>query len=180
MKSRHILLACGVTFAGWLAIFGDKTSDDDIAMPVERSSIPASPPSSSIQLGSTRTNTSSSGDKSGKLPHILALQSRETLIGEMDADQPASLFASQSWTPPPPPPTPAPAVAPTAPPLPFKYLGKQKEEEEWQVFLGREDMTFIVKKNDVIGGLYKVQDIAPPSLTLLYLPLNQMQSLTIE
>jgi hypothetical protein len=36
-----------------------------------------------------------------------------------------------------------------------------------------------VHENDVIDGIYRVDAIAPPTLTLTYLPLNQVQQLNI-
>ena len=175
MKQRHIILGAGVAVAAWLAVFGDTTQEDGIAQPVARAAVSAPLP---------RAWTEAAMPKAAKpddASPILALEPRETLIGgARRTDKPANLFAGHNWTPPPPPVKPAPPSAPAAPPLPFKYLGKQKEADEWQVFLGRDDHTFIVRKNDVVNDIYKVVDIAPPSITLLYLPLNQSQSLTIE
>ena len=73
---------------------------------------------------------------------------------------------------PPPPP-------PMAPPLPFVYLGKVAADGAWEVFLSRADKTYIVRANTVIDGAYKVVTIAPPVMTLTYLPLNQVQQLNI-
>ncbi len=66
-----------------------------------------------------------------------------------------------------------------APPLPFQFLGKAAEKGEWEVFLARGDKTYVVRKQDVIDGAYRVDAIAPPNLTLTYLPLNQVQQLNI-
>jgi len=41
------------------------------------------------------------------------------------------------------------------------------------------DKTYIVRTNTVIDGAYKVVAIAPPVMTLTYLPLNQVQQLNI-
>jgi hypothetical protein len=166
MKPRHLILAAGLAVAAWLSFFSDNTPTEDIAEPVVRA--PAT--------------VASVPEKKGKPePVILALQPRETLIGGASVDKQAQgLFDSQSWTPPPPPPPkPAPPPPPTAPPLPFVYLGKKTEDGVWEVYLARGEQTFIVRANSVIDGAYRVASITPPILSLTYLPLNQMQTITI-
>ena len=92
---------------------------------------------------------------------------------------PGDVFSAHSWTPPPPPPAPAPVVKPTAPAIPFTVLGKKQENGTWEVFLGRQDRTYIVKTKDVIEGMYRVEAINPPTMMLTSLPLNESQSLSI-
>ncbi len=183
MKQRHLLLTAAVALAAWLAIFGDKTPNDNVSLPVTRASSQGSSalkPEASLTKA-VRDYSAGNTPNSSKTPTILALRSRESLIGEMDSkEQNSALFSSQSWTPAPPPPKPADPIVPTAPPLPFKYMGKRDDEGQWQVFLTRDTTTFVIKKDDVIENQYKVLDITPSSMTLLYLPLNQPQSLAIE
>jgi hypothetical protein len=66
-----------------------------------------------------------------------------------------------------------------APALPFAYLGKAVSNGEWEVFLTRGDQTLIVRNKMVIDGVYRVESIEPPGLTLTYLPLKQVQQLNI-
>ncbi len=90
------------------------------------------------------------------------------------------IFGVQNWTPPPPPPPkPLPPPPPTAPPLPFTYLGKKSEDQIWEVYLARGEKTYIVREKSLIEQEYRIDSIKPPTLTLTYLPLNQVQSLTI-
>ena len=118
---------------------------------------------------------------------IVRLVPREELIGEVGAGSFKSkdgVFGGQNWNPPPPPPTaaelkPPPPPPPTAPPLPFQYLGKAAAEGQWEVYLGRGEQTFVVKKGMQIDGMYRVDTIAPPTLTITYLPMNQVQQLNI-
>jgi hypothetical protein len=120
---------------------------------------------------------------------ILALVPRDVLIGDGDTafgqgQNGAGPFAHQDWTPPPPPPPPPqpapPPPPPTAPPLPFTYIGKSVGDGVWEVYLARGDRTYVVRdKGFVIDGTYRVESIAPPVLTLTYLPLNQVQQLNI-
>jgi hypothetical protein len=58
-------------------------------------------------------------------------------------------------------------------------IGKAYENGAWEVYLARGAKTYIVRPKTVIDGTYRVDAIAPPILTLAYLPLNQVQQLNI-
>lgn len=108
-------------------------------------------------------------------PMILALVPR----GTETPDQ-VDPFGAHDWTPPPPPPPPLPPPPPPqAPQLPFSYLGKELVDGRLEVFLSRQDRTFIVREDDVIEGTYRVEKISPPTMVLTYLPLKQQQTLSI-
>ncbi|MFP3555506.1 hypothetical protein SB861_33050 [Paraburkholderia sp. SIMBA_049] len=84
----------------------------------------------------------------------------------------------------PPLPSAAPAQAevpplPSAPPMPFAYIGKQQSAGHWEVYLAHGDDTLIVHDQMLIDGDYRVDSIAPPNMTLVYLPLNLVQTLDI-
>lgn len=53
------------------------------------------------------------------------------------------------------------------------------EAGEWIVFLANQDRTYTIKTDTVIESNYRVEKIAPPMLTLTYLPLKQQQTLAI-
>ena len=170
MTPRHYLLLAGVLGAGALLLFGERQPVSEVAEAVERAVAPARADRPAVAQ-----------------PAILALLPRSEVAGEEGetfggADGAAAVFQSQNWTPPPPKmvasaaPPPAP---PMAPPLPFVYLGKAVADGAWEVFLSRADKTYIVRANTVIDGAYKVVTIAPPVMTLTYLPLNQVQQLNI-
>ncbi len=173
MKPRHLAMLAALIGAASLVYFGDSTPEPLVAEAVERkapkSSVLARAP---VSIGE---------------PAILALIPRATLIGDNDEamGQVGGVFGRQDWTPPPPPPPPrstareAPPPPPQAPPLPFNVVGKAAEKGEWEVFLARGEKTYLVRKQDVIDGTYRVDAIAPPNLTLTYLPLNQVQQLNI-
>ena len=84
---------------------------------------------------------------------------------------------------PPPPPKPvatalpAEAPRPTAPALPFTVIGKKLEGSEWEVYLARGDQTYIAKQGGELAGDYRVDAISPTQITLIYLPLNEKQTL---
>jgi hypothetical protein len=105
---------------------------------------------------------------------VLTLKPREASPDIVQA------FPSRDWAPPPLPPLPPlPPPKPTAPPLPFVMLGEKWEDGQWQVFLGRNDETFVVRAGDTLDGRYRVDSIAPPTMTFTYLPLKERQTLTI-
>jgi hypothetical protein len=172
MKRRHLLLGAALAIAGGLAAFGDKSPDTGVAEPVARVAQPPRPPVRTAKTAGM-----------GAAPSILRLVPREALIGDSADEFKAgenNLFASQDWTPPPPPPAPAPPPPPpSAPPLPFTYIGKSVGDGAWEVYLVRGERTYLVREKTVIDGAYRVDTIAPPILTLTYLPLNQVQQLNI-
>jgi len=188
VKPRHAILGLAFAGAALLAAFGDRTPDGAIAEPVERPAAAALVRTSVPAPVPVRSAAAKSGDAPAGQP-ILALVPRDVLIGDGDAafgqgQNGAGPFAHQDWTPPPPPPPPPqpapPPPPPTAPPLPFTFIGKSVGDGAWEVYLARGDRTYVVReKGAVIDGTYRVESIAPPVLTLTYLPLNQVQQLNI-
>lgn len=71
------------------------------------------------------------------------------------------------------------APPPTAPPLPFTYMGKLMSGGDLAVFLVQGERNLIVHEGDTIDSLYRVERIAEGDITLLFLPLNQRQTLVI-
>lgn len=173
MKPRHIAMAVALVAAACLAVFGDNSPEDVVAEPVERAQVPTA-------AAATESKVASDKDKNVA---ILRLVPREVLIGDSDDrfnGGENGVFARQDWTPPPPPPAPAPAPAPpSAPPLPFTFIGKSLQDGVWEIYLARGERTHLVRENTVIDGMYRVDAIKPPVLTLTYLPLNQVQQLNI-
>ena len=198
MKTRHMIMGAALVAAAALVAFGDNSPEGDVAEPVERaeSAAPAAvdpqlaqraqtparlPPVQEVQAVQAASGVQAAGAKPA--PHILRLLPRHALIGEGGLSEGADAFGARDWTPPPPPPpapvAPPPPPPPMAPPLPFTVLGKARENGAWEVYLARANQTYIVKPKTVIDGTYRVDAIAPPILTLTYLPLNQVQQLNI-
>jgi len=185
VKPRHAILALALVGAGLLAAFGDRSPAGDIAEPAERRAVLARTPAPARAVAAPAASAKAA-DAAPAQP-VLALVPRDVLIGDGDAafgQGGAGPFAHQDWTPPPPPPPPPqpapPPPPPTAPPLPFTFLGKSVGNGAWEVYLARGDRTYVVReKGAVIDGTYRVESIAPPVLTLTYLPLNQVQQLNI-
>lgn len=186
MNRRHIVMGIAVVGAAALVVFGDNTPDSGVAEAIERKSpVVASATPAQIAPGAARVSREVREVIEAREVAILRLVPRAILIGEGDEamGRPADVFGRQDWTPPPPPPprqaAPAPPPPPVAPPLPFIYLGKAAENGRWEVFLAIGDKTYVVHDKMVIDGMYRVDAIAPPNLTLTYLPLNQVQQLNI-
>jgi hypothetical protein len=196
MKPRQLLMGAALLAAAGLAFFGDKTPSSDIAEPAEHGAARVA------GVGATASGSDTTGHDApvraaaparasasataAAEPAILALQPRAELIGEAGEaifDGKDGLFLSQNWLPPPssvakagPPPAPP---APVAPPLPFVYIGKAAGDGSWEVYLVKANKTYVVRKQTLIDGVYRVESISPPTMTITYLPLNQVQQLNI-
>lgn len=172
MKPRHVAMGLALALAAGLAAFGDKTPGDEVAEAVDRPAAPSAPRSASAPRPASGAREVA----------ILRLQPRDELVGNNAGGDGRALFGRQDWTPPPPPPPPqqlAPPPPPVAPPLPYSVIGKSLEEGKWEVYLASGERTQIAVEGGVIDGAWRVERIAPPLLTLTYLPLNQVQQLNI-
>jgi hypothetical protein len=204
MKPRHLLLGAALAAAAALAALGERTPQDEVAEAVERPAprAPASAPASTLAHARGTALSPSAAPPAvparqagpdaapaGSGPAILALVPRESLIGDSDTQFAQAQnngggqgdpFGSHDWTPPPPPPAPAPPPPPpSAPPLPFIFIGKAVADGTWEVYLARGERTYVVHDKETIDGTYHVDAIAPPVMTLTYLPLKQIQQLNI-
>ncbi|MEN3274298.1 MAG: hypothetical protein V7631_88 [Massilia sp.] len=199
MKPRRIALGVALAMSAGLVVFGDRSPDIEVAEPVERAAAlpaqaapaqagtaagePTSGPISGAGTESAAGPTSGPTAGSAAEPAIARLIPRETLIGD-DADRfgagDKALFARQDWTPPaPPPPKPPPPPPPSAPPLPFTVIGKSLEDGKWEVYLSAGERTHIANEGATLDGGWRVERIAPPIMTLTYLPLNEVRQLNI-
>ena len=177
MKPRHIAMGGALALAAGLVVFGDNTPDDTLAEPAERvATVSSTAPARSTAVAASKPVADTA---------IVRLVPRDELIGadgERFGEGEQGLFARHDWTPPPPPPSnapPPPPPPPVAPPLPFKYIGKSLQDGVWEIYLARNDRTYLVRDGATIDGAYRVDAIRPPTLTLTYLPLDQVQQLNI-
>jgi hypothetical protein len=167
MKPRHLVLAVALVAAAGFAVFGDKSPSGDV--------VEAAPRHAAATSAAPARAAAPAAPKQANAVTILRLEPRDTLVaGE------AETFGVRNWTPPPPPPPPAaPPPPPSAPPLPFTYIGKAVANGQWEVFLARGSETLIVRNQMTIDGAWRVDSIAPPSITFTYLPMNKVQQLNI-
>jgi hypothetical protein len=178
MKPYQIAMGLALAVAAGLVLFGDNSPSADIAEPVARAGkapVAAAPTARAGKDAKPQTEVA-----------ILRLAPREQLIGESGEAAFAlgeGVFLGQNWNPPPPPPPPAssmpPPPPPMAPPLPFVFIGKAVADGAWEVYLSRADKTYVVRNQTVIDGTYRVEKIAPPQMTVTYLPLNLVQQINI-
>lgn len=158
--------------SAWLAFFGDKSPAGDAA-----ASMPARPQPPALPKPPAARAAATEGDA------LAALVPRVQLIPEAPAPAASAgrdPFSARSWAPPPPPaPPPAVAPAPTAPPLPYAFFGKKHEAGSWEVYFTRGELTFIAREGAVLEGTYRIEKIEPPTVTVTYLPLGQVQTLAI-
>jgi hypothetical protein len=109
----------------------------------------------------------------GPAPAVaLTLWKAREPYGPTDVD----LFAAHSWQPAVVAPAQRAVEAPMAPPLPFRYLGKMLSDGEVMAFVSQDSRTLLLRRGDALAS-YKVVDITPERMTLLYIPLNQTQQL---
>ncbi|MES2260834.1 MAG: hypothetical protein V4724_20130 [Pseudomonadota bacterium] len=188
MTPRQWAMGAALAGAAALLVFGDRTPSGDVAEAVERRAPPAAAPATApaTAAATAAPRAAARNDKAAVVNDtmIARLTPRALLVGESgDATFAGTdgVFSGQNWNPPPParPPAPPPPPPPSAPALPFTYLGKAAADGAWEVFLARSDRTYVVRNGAVIDGVYRVDEIAPPMLTLTYLPLNQVQRLNI-
>ncbi|WP_369986779.1 hypothetical protein [Pseudomonas xanthosomatis] len=97
------------------------------------------------------------------------------------------LFPSQQWTAPqvlatvteqPVEVTPV-EIVPTAPTLPFQFVGRLGDRDDLQVFLQDGEKLYVVRQGDVIEDTYRLDHVSATELGLVYLPLHQLQTLSV-
>jgi hypothetical protein len=158
MKPRHLLLGAALAVAAGVAVFGDNSPDGAVLGPAPRAA--PSPPRRRASAGAQRQRS--------------RLQPRATLIGDGGAARRLRRAGLD------------PAAAAAAPrrrcsnrgAAAAVHLHRQAAANgQWEVFPARSE-TIIVRRT-TIDGAWRVDSIAPPSVTFTYLPLNQVQQLNI-
>lgn len=178
---RLAFLILVALICAWLAFF---TDDPDASMKIVgptkdqktiQPSIPKIPDAGQVNHRSDPRNQTS----------LIKIIPRDQLIS-VSSSNTTTLFSASGWSPIPPlnSPVVAPVVAtspskPVAPPLDFVYIGKSQTQDGWKVFLSRGNQTFVVGEGDTVQDTYRIQAIQPPVLELLYLPLNEVQTISI-
>jgi hypothetical protein len=81
-----------------------------------------------------------------------------------------------------PPPSPPPVVAAPSvpPPLPYRFLGRYVEGGRSAVYLARGDEPVLAVPGATLPGGYRVEEVAPEAVTLLYVPLGSRQRLQLS
>jgi hypothetical protein len=166
MKRQHIVMAVLFVSCALVLAFTNHSRDDNIVEAAPSTSVSKEVPGASGPRGTT------------SFVAIDSVRPREDRSGS--GARP--LFNTMMLVPPLPSAAPAQADVPplpNTPQMPFTYIGKQQSAGHWEVYLARGDETLIAHEQMVIDGDYRVDSIAPPNMTLVYLPLKLVQTLDI-
>ncbi|MFK0092136.1 hypothetical protein [Pseudomonas sp. NPDC090592] len=71
------------------------------------------------------------------------------------------------------------AAAPTAPELPFQFIGRMGNNDDLQIFLQSGEKLYVVRQGDIIEDTYRLDRVSAEELRLVYLPLHQLQTLSV-
>jgi hypothetical protein len=74
----------------------------------------------------------------------------------------------------------APLPQPVAPPMPFQYVGQIEGKDGPTVLLSRGAESFSVRAGEPIDPDYRLETVTAQALTIVYLPLNERQTLNPE
>jgi hypothetical protein len=159
MSRRWLLWLAAIAGLGALVIH-DRRGPTDQAVVVEmvaQAPRPGSPPSAATPRVPPLV-----------LPELIA---RDRLLGPAKTGTAkVDLFSGRAWVAPSPVAvTPAPVASqpmPEPPPA-FTYVGKRRDEQGWQVYLGSRDLTLIAREGETLTGGFVVESIRPPTLTLV-------------
>lgn len=169
---RWLLWAPLLAVSGWLAFFGEPPAGSAVVSLPSRATPPANPVAAPPRA-----------EPQPRAEVLAALVPRDRLLSSTQAlartAAPRDPFSARSWNPPPAAAAAVPEAVPTAPPVPYAFIGKKHEGETWEVYLSRGEHTFVAREGETLEGSYRVERIAPPTLTLTYLPLSQAQTLSI-
>lgn len=163
MKRRQWLLVavlCAIAGGGVLAFQRSQV----VVLPVAKDASPAkktvlTPAAEYIPVAAP-TQATTPGEK----------QSPRLIPAQAEAD----LFASQSWyvTPPAPP-----SPKPVAPPFPYQYAGSMQDGDDRVLFVTMGQRNYLVRKGDLLGGNYRLDEVDNRMAVFTYLPLNEQQRL---
>ncbi|MBC3874897.1 hypothetical protein [Undibacterium flavidum] len=138
---------------------------------------------SDIKMSNDETSAKKTDQINGSmaLPHLIPRS--QLIASQTNKETIVDLFKAANWIPAPPPVSPvvitiAPPQA-VAPPLDFRFIGKAIIDGQLNIFLARQEKTLVVKEGQSIDANYKVGKIQPPTMELIYLPLNEIQTLII-
>jgi hypothetical protein len=167
IRSRTaVLLAVLAAIAGFVAVDAAK---DEPVVAIER---PTSGPEANAQPQGQEPATPT--QEAFVVPQRQGLTTSESL-----------LFESQTWQPPPPPPPPQvkvkpePPPPPTAPPLPYTYAGRLVHDGQLSLLIAKGDEVIAIREGQTLDGVYRVESITDKQITMVYLPLDQKQTIPV-
>ncbi|MFN4062696.1 MAG: hypothetical protein ACK4JA_00775 [Parazoarcus communis] len=152
-------LALTLAAAGWLGMQEDETAP--VSAAVERT-----------ERSAPRRLVEPATGAAIELPALVDFRARPGL-----PEQGAGFATPLSFRPPPPQ---AVVPRPMAPALPFRFVGALDDDGERTVMLMEGKQLHLVRQGDVLGERYRVERIDAQRLELLYLPLEQRQSIDLS
>lgn len=169
VAQRRIGLGCALLLAIALTVMGDDQSAVVVA------------PKRNVRAEATLSDPVSAA----RTP-VVNPDASPIVVAQLNRDPPQAqgvdAFATRRWTPPrtaraaavPPP------AAPVAPPLPFEYAGRIEGREGPTFLLSRGPESFAVHAGEAIDGDYRLETVSADTLTFVYVPLNERQTLSAE
>jgi hypothetical protein len=179
MKRNHIVLGGLFVSTALTLVLSRQNPTDDIVEAAPRTHASAQPSSASRPTSATRSGSGGSAGVVGiaevqtRIAHDGADVAHRRVFGAALLGSPVPSAGPAGGDIPPLP------SGPLVPEMPFTYIGKQSSEGRWEVYLSRGDETLIVREQTIIDGGYRVESIAPPTMTLVYLPTKLVQTLDI-
>lgn len=147
---------------------------------------PPEVPAAPAQPRSARAGAARPAQAAPAVPQLDVLRIRARDAAHDDEQADGRLFAPAPWsivaaTAPlaAPEPQAAPAAPAQAPPLPFRVLGQYEEAGRTVVFLQHGELNVLARVGDTIAEHYKVDSLQGNSMTLRYIPLDQLQTLEV-
>ncbi len=162
---RRIGLACALLLAIAITVVGD---DKSILVESPKPPAPGEPaPANQARIEAPEKTAPIEVAKLSRVPPV--------------ADG-VDVFAAKSWIRPTPVRTALapPPAQPAAPPMPFQYVGQIQGREGPTILLSRGAESFSVKTGEAIDNDYRLESVTGESLTIVYLPLNERQTLNPE
>ncbi|CAM2139372.1 Secretion system X translation initiation factor [Pararobbsia alpina] len=173
MKRNHVILALMFVSTAATLVFTRKNTSDDIVEAAPRTHAAAQPSQSSRSSHGGSTGTVGIAEVQTRATHDGADAAHRKVFGATVVGAPLPSAAPAGSDIPPLP------TGPLVPDMPFTYIGKQSSDGRWEVYLSRGDDTLIVREQTIIDGAYRVESIAPPTMTLVYLPTKLVQTMDI-
>jgi hypothetical protein len=172
ISPRLALLLLALVGAGWLAAFGEKT-------PAPAGVRGSAPPAAASAAWAPRATAP--GRPAPAEP--LAMPRARSALADAAGAPVADLFARPAWlaVSPPAPAAVAPAPPPPAPPVawPYRVIGYKLEAGNWEVFLMRDELSFIAREGQTLESAWRVDRIAPPNMGVTHLLSGREHSVQI-
>ncbi len=174
MSLRWLFLLSALALTAWFSVDGRDSTVGVVSEAVVRSTSAGASTAKRAAVKPTSTEENLTRLKVRQVPYPLF---DAAMLADM-TDKEAPIFHLQSWTPPPPKVV-AKVELPKAPPWPYVYFGQQLSQGEWWIYLTLGDEARAVKKGQILDTKYRIDKIEPPNLSVTYLPLNEVQTVTI-